>query len=73
MWPDRVSSPGPLTYESGALPIALRGPASLEFESRVSVSFVLAYSRNGYIQRQNSHSYSTQTRVSIAQVWLEWD
>ena len=26
MWPDRVSNPGPLTYESGALPIALRGP-----------------------------------------------
>ena len=26
MLPDRVSSPGPLTYESGALPIALRGP-----------------------------------------------
>ena len=23
MWPDRVSNPGPLTYESGAL----RGPA----------------------------------------------
>ena len=27
MWPDRVSNPGPLTYESGALPTALRGPA----------------------------------------------
>ena len=27
MWPDRVSNPGPLTYESGALPIALHGPA----------------------------------------------
>ena len=27
MCPDRVSNPGPLTYESGALPIALRGPA----------------------------------------------
>ena len=26
MLPDRVSYPGPLTYESGALPIALRGP-----------------------------------------------
>ena len=25
MLPDRVSNPGPLTYESGALPIALRG------------------------------------------------
>ena len=30
MLPDRVSNPGPLTYESGALPIALRGPALLE-------------------------------------------
>ena len=29
MLPDRVSNPGPLTYESGALPIALRGPAFL--------------------------------------------
>ena len=29
MLPDRVSNPEPLTYESGALPIALRGPASL--------------------------------------------
>ena len=28
MWPDRVSNPGPLTYESGALPTALRGPAA---------------------------------------------
>ena len=27
MWPDWVSNSGPLTYESGALPIALRGPA----------------------------------------------
>ena len=31
MWPDRVSNPGPLTYESGALPIALRGPAFFFF------------------------------------------
>ena len=29
MLPDRVSNSGPLTYESGALPIALRGPAGL--------------------------------------------
>ena len=27
MLPDRVSNPGPLTYESGALLIALCGPA----------------------------------------------
>ena len=30
MLPDRLSNPGPLTYESGALPIALRGPAKLD-------------------------------------------
>ena len=28
MLPDRVSNPGPLTYESDALPIALRGPSN---------------------------------------------
>ena len=27
MWPDQVSNPGPLTYESGALPTALCCPA----------------------------------------------
>ena len=27
MLPDRVSNPGPLTYESGALPIAVCSPA----------------------------------------------
>ena len=27
MLPDWVSNPGPLSYESGALPIVLRGPA----------------------------------------------
>ena len=32
MLPDRVSNPGPLTYESGALPIALRGPPELARE-----------------------------------------
>ena len=28
MWLDRVSNQGPPTYESGALPIAQRGPAT---------------------------------------------
>ena len=34
MWPDRVSNPGPLTYESGALLTAQRGPADLQFSHR---------------------------------------
>ena len=35
MLPDRVSNPGPLTYESGALPIALRGPAIILSSSTI--------------------------------------
>ena len=38
MLPDRVSNPGPLTYESGALPIALRGPADSDWIARLELS-----------------------------------
>ena len=38
MLPDRVSNPGPLTYESGALPIALRGPAIVKLTSIAKIS-----------------------------------
>ena len=40
MLPDRVSNPGPLTYESGALPIALRGPARSLMKFRILASFI---------------------------------
>ena len=33
MLPDWVSNPGPLTYESGALPIALCGPVGSSRDS----------------------------------------
>ena len=39
MLPDRVSNSGPLTYESDALPIALRGPA-LSFKSRLFILYI---------------------------------
>ena len=38
MCPDRVSNPGPLTYESGVLPTALRGPAYIDGIESISVS-----------------------------------
>ena len=51
MFPDRVSNPGPLTKESDALPIALRGPANFEYSYYVSsilanraTAFLLLYS-----------------------------
>ena len=50
MWPDRVSNPGPLTYESGVLPTALRGPAYCTLQPVLSKHLrdsqnVLAYHR----------------------------
>ena len=39
MLPDRVSNPGPLTYESGALSIALRGPASFMVRYRKYLTY----------------------------------
>ena len=38
MLPDRVSNPGSLTYESGALPIALRPPPLKQPQKSVSFS-----------------------------------
>ena len=35
MWPDRVLNPGPLTFESGALPTALHGPADCSREGHI--------------------------------------
>ena len=43
MLPDRVSNPGPLTYESDALPIALRGPADIAKYYMICYKGVTAY------------------------------
>ena len=50
MLPDRVSNPGPLTYESGALPIALRGPASV----------IKRLNTNHYEKRSNLHVWCSK-------------
>ena len=44
MLPDRVSNPRPLTYESGALPIALCGPAPTHEIVRKNVIFAFTFS-----------------------------
>ena len=41
MLPDQVSNPGPLTYESGALPIALRGPAEAVDTNGIKVAYTV--------------------------------
>ena len=46
MLPDRVSNPGPLTYESGALPVALRGPAKTIMKARMVEFFTIIIPRS---------------------------
>ena len=66
MWPDRVSNPGPLTYESGARPIALRCPATAPegHQNRDSaIPTELAFSGRGHRITTGYHS-SLRSRVS---------
>ena len=51
MLPDRVSNPGPLSYESGALPIALRGPAISIRKRTVDTEVVNNVTRGSVITR----------------------
>ena len=43
MLPDQVSNPGPLAYESDALPIALRGLARISYKITINVRVCLSY------------------------------
>ena len=59
MLPDRVSKPGPLTYESGALPIALRGPAFQGCNKRQTLyglEVSLLVCRNWHSLTKSAHS-----------------
>ena len=49
MLPDRVSKPGPLTYESGALPTALHGPALRECKMQLSYLRQRHYLTNTFV------------------------
>ena len=58
MLPDRVSNPGPLTYESGALPIAPHGPAC-----QMEITLLTEHDQQGYSYIYNStYSYSLKLR-----------
>ena len=55
MLPDRVLNPGPLTYESGALPIALRGPADeLVKDEKLFKGFSIFSSGGHLVQRSGT-------------------
>ena len=64
MLPDRVSNPGPLTYESGALRIALRGPATEWVRKLLSTSLILKKFSCGKVQIPCLHQQQNKIKVS---------
>ena len=63
MWPDWVSNPGPLTYESGALPTALQGPAILR--SHYTIKIILMCKIPGLqIRRSNKDNLGIIIQIS---------
>ena len=62
MLPDRVLNPEPLTYESDALPIALRGPAqtALKFTGYVSsLPLCNQYSKDALLRDDRSSFFKS--------------
>ena len=67
MLPDRVSNPGPLTYESGALPIALRGPATIGS----TTNYQLRNSSKLLTLHASSQMYFNSFLPSVIREWNE--
>ena len=77
MLPDRVSNPGPLTYESGALPIALRGPAggranSVETDQTTPIESGLALFVRIFTVSTIKHLYSRTSVARTLMARLTW-
>ena len=66
MLPDRVSNPGPLTYESGALPIALRGPANATENILLKVNYPFFSSAYMVTHRHSLQARSQLFKASLA-------
>ena len=64
MWPDRVSNPGPLTYESGALPAVLRGPAKVPRNKRYDVDVKIYLHDVNYIIYRNGTTCMNPKTIS---------
>ena len=70
MLPDRVSNPGHLTYESDALPIALRGPANTVANSIMCLSIGTSEKKIYFICPKWKISYFwTSQNLDIIVLW----
>ena len=65
MLPDRVSNPGPLTYESGALPIALRGPACHQGICKMKLTYSFFSEPVEYISSEETQESTTDMATGL--------
>ena len=73
MLPDRVSNPGPLTYESGALPIALRGPAECTESSCLNFSVASLLNMGQLLEERICSSRNKLTPLRVDQLLEGFD
>ena len=74
MWPDRVSNPGPLTYESGALPITLRGPTEISYKDHYeNLSHFLDLVSHTVLYAAESTIFTRGPASSGQQSWIPVD
>ena len=64
MLPDRVSNPGPLTYESGALPIALCDPATVLENHKINMVAQKVYRQKIFQVVKDHIHYNCQINLS---------
>ena len=82
MVPEKVSNPGPLTYESGALPILLKNincKSSLKPSNQAVLTSIYVLSRNRInirtpppsVEFTAEHTAKTPIRLTIAQAGID--
>ena len=71
MLPDQVSNPGPLIYESGALPIALRGPAYYYFTLQLG-TFVIFFLFHIEIEGKGGWPKGMLPSLPLSNYWGAW-
>ena len=74
MLPDRVSNPGPLTYKSAALPIALRGPAAecniIPFMVRKIFHSTQSQTYRGCLFKLRKSNYSMNMKIRLPYILI---
>ena len=71
MLPDRVSNPGPLSYESVALPIALHDPACMQSNSPLQNSLTGVLSDRKYLGIRGQFAFGSKEFLEYLSIEIQ--